>query len=210
MSYSRILDEIVKLEMNGQNLKTLKEMVVEFMVKEETLKSNKSNNTAKLQKLILAYLKKVDNVRPILQKVCMSDGKYWFTNGFSAIELKSELKIEGLPLVSENDGEYVKLDRIFLTDYVVVNEDIDKEILNSKVILYKAIEKETKRNKPLNKETCYKIENKYFDPTLLKEAFDIVGESIEIRTTNDLSISPIEIHGINGKALILPVRIKEE
>ena len=42
MSYSKILEEIIRLEMNGENVKSLKDMVIDFMTKEENLKINKS------------------------------------------------------------------------------------------------------------------------------------------------------------------------
>lgn len=206
-----ILEEILKMEKEGIDVTRIKQMTLDLIVKSDNTLSNKKTNTLQLQKLILAYLKKMDDHRPVLKTVKLDTNGYWFTNGYTLFNLFSAMKIEGLPLWNDSmQQEYINTSGYFEGIDNRSNEKIDMVLLNQKVELMKSIKKlnKTKIDKvALNDDTCYQLHGKYFNPMLLLEAVKILGGEVsDIHFKSDSPVEGITLFGNNGKCLILPIR----
>ena len=209
MSYSKALEITIEIEKGDRGIQDLKEYLSKLIATEETTKANKQGGTLKLQKSIMAYIKRYskDNIaRPVLNTVNInSDNKLELCNGFTAYQINPpKIKIEGLPYTNETNMEFVKLDGMFLTEeqLYTVDEQLDIELLNQKLALYKANKKKT------NAENSYVVSNRYVNPQFIKDAVELLGADITFKVQNDNPHHAVFVYSPVGRGLILPIRIK--
>ena len=209
MSYSKALEMTIEIEKGDRGIQDLKEYLSKLIATEETTKANKQGGTLKLQKSIMAYIKRYskDNIaRPVLNTVNInSDNKLELCNGFTAYQINPpQIKIEGLPYTNETNMEFVKLDGMFLTEeqLYTIDEQLDIELLNQKLALYKANKKKT------NAENSYVVSNRYVNPQFIKDAVELLGADITFKVQNDNPHHVVFVYSPVGRGLILPIRIK--
>lgn len=209
MSYSKALEMTIEIEKGNRGIQDLKEYLSKLIATEEIAKANKQGGTLKLQKSIMAYIKRYskENIaKPVLNTVNInSENKLELCNGFTAYQINPpHIKIEGLPYTNETNMEYVKLDGMFLTEDQLYNteEKIDIELLNKKLALYKA------NKKKVNEENSYVIGNRYVNPQFIKDAVELFGTDITFKVQNDNPHHAVFVYSTLGRGIILPVRIK--
>ena len=100
--------------------------------------------------------------------------------------------------------EYVKLEGMFFTgdQLYTLSEQLDVELLNQKLALYKA------NKKKVNEENSYVIGNRHVNPQFIKDAVELLGTDITFKVQNDNPHHAIFVESPIGRGLILPVRIK--
>lgn len=209
MSYSKVLEMTIEIEKGSRGIQDLKDYLSKLIATEETTKTNKQGGTLKLQKSIMAYIKRYqkENIaKPVFNTVNInSDNKLEICNGFTAYQINPpQLKIEGLPYTNETNMEYVKLEGMFLSDaqLITLNDVIDIELLNQKLALYKA------NKKKVNEENSYVIGNRHINPQFVKDTIELLGNDITFKVQNDNPHHAVFVESTVGIGLMLPVRIK--
>lgn len=163
--------------------------------------------------LVKKYLKEADNSRPILKMIeHNSNGQQFILDGITAIKFKQhEATLDILPQADAEQS--INIEAIFTTYPKYTLTENDSIILNNidkciDLIMADKIDKKDKR--------CYvKLFDKFFDLNVIKNIIKIIkGYDEDFRNTefytSDSKIQPIQIENDKIKAIILPIRAKDE
>lgn len=138
-------------------------------VKKEACK-RAGTKTSKLN-AIKRVLKVQEDLRPLLSKYIIEDGKMVFTDSYQAFMI-DDLESNPFPKVGENDGVYPNVKNCFPEfDDSFIDVTLDEATI-------RAMKKTTKNNRTDRRENAYKLENVdtkiTFDTYLLVNMLDIM------------------------------------
>lgn len=153
---------------DGFKFMQLKNELLEDIKKEACKKAG--TKTSKLN-AIKRVLKVQEDLRPLLSKYIIEDGKMVFTDSYQAFMI-DDLESNPFPKVGENDGVYPNVKNCFPEfDDSFVDITLDEATI-------RAMKKTTKNNRTDRRENAYKLENVdtkvTFDTYLLVNMLDIM------------------------------------
>jgi hypothetical protein len=154
-------------------------------------------------------IKQLKKERPALASIMHDkDGKQFICDGYMLIKW-NDFKEELNGFLQTDYDKSIKIESILPLEHNTFKHELTEEetLLIQNIDKYiKIYKNETQANEILP----IKLFNRLYSASLIKKAFDIIGEIKTYNTTDNRVYTPIYIYGNGIKSVLLPIRIVDE